>query len=125
VLLAIEGGTIPFLSQLEAVHVIGLVLIPAVLLKLATTLYRFARFYTRNADYRRAGPPHPLMRALGPVVLLTTVALFASGLALAIAGRHSQGMYTIHKLSFITWLGVMTVHVLGHLWSIPSVGVPD
>ena len=35
VLLAIEGGTIPFLSSLEVVHVVvGLILIPVVLLKL-------------------------------------------------------------------------------------------
>ena len=60
VLLAIEGGTIPFLSQLEVVHVIvGLILIPVVLLKLGTTFYRFVRYYTGDLEYRSAGPPHP------------------------------------------------------------------
>ena len=50
VLLAVEGGTIPFLGQLEVVHVVvGLVLIPIVLLKLGTTFYRFARYYTPTA----------------------------------------------------------------------------
>ena len=95
VLLAIEGGTIPFLGQLEVVHVVvGLVLIPIVLMKLGTTFYRFARYYTGNLAYRRAGPPHPVMRVVGPLVILTTVALFASGVALAIVGRHSQTIYT-------------------------------
>ena len=126
VLLAVEGGTIPFLGQLEVVHVVvGLVLIPIVLLKLGTTFYRFVRYYAADRDYRRAGPPHPVMRLAGPLVVVTTVALFASGVALAIVGRHSQTVYTIHKASFIAWFVVMTVHVLGHVWSIPSVAFRD
>ena len=113
VLLAVEGGTIPFLGQFEVVHVVvGLVLIPIVLLKLGTTFYRFARYYTADRDYRRAGPPHPVMRVAGPFVVVTTVALFASGVALAIVGRHSQTVYTIHKKAgFIAWFVAMTVHV--------------
>lgn len=126
VLLAIEGGTIPFLGQLEVVHVVvGLVLIPIVLLKLGTTFYRFARYYTASQDYRRAGPPHPVMRVAGPFVVVTTVALFASGVVLAIVGRHSQTVYAVHKASFIAWFVAMTVHVIGHVWSIPSVAVRD
>lgn len=126
VLLAVEGGTIPFLGQLEVVHVVvGLVLIPIVVMKLGTTFYRFARYYTGNLAYRRAGPPHPVMRVVGPFVILTTVALFASGVALAIVGRHSQTIYTLHKLSFIVWFGAMTVHVLGHVLSLPAVAARD
>lgn len=126
VLLAVEGGTIPFLGQLEVVHVVvGLVLIPIVLLKLGTTFYRFARYYTADRDYRRAGPPHPVMRVAGPFVVVTTVALFASGVVLAIVGRHSHTVYTIHKASFIAWFVAMTVHVLGHVWSTPSVAARD
>lgn len=126
VLLAVEGGTVPFLGQLEVVHVIvGLVLIPAVLFKMGTTFYRFARYYTADRDYRRAGPPHPVMRVAGPFVVVTTVALLASGVTLAIVGRHSQTIYAIHKVSFIVWFVAMTVHVLGHAWSIPSVAGRD
>lgn len=126
VLLAVEGGTIPFLGQLEVVHVVvGLVLIPIVLLKLATTLYRFARYYMADRDYRRAGPPHPVMRVAGPFVVVTTVVLFASGVTLAVVGRHSQTIYAIHTASFIAWFVAMSVHVLGHLWSIPSVAFRD
>lgn len=126
VLLAVEGGTIPFLGQLEVVHVVvGLVLIPVVLFKLGTTFYRFARYYTANLDYRRAGPPHPVMRVVGPFVVVTTVALFASGVTLAIVGRHSQTIYAIHKASFIAWFVAMTVHVLGHVVSLPAVAGRD
>ena len=126
VLLAIEGGTIPFLGQLEVVHVVvGLILIPIVLAKLGTTFYRFARYYAGTIAYRRAGPPHPVMRVVGPFVILTTVALFASGVALVIVGRQSQTVYTIHKLSFIVWFGAMTIHVLGHVLSLPAVAARD
>ena len=126
VLLAVEGGTIPFLSSLEVVHVVvGLVLIPIVLFKLGTTFYRFARYYTGAVEYRRAGPPHPILRALGPFVIVTTVALFASGVALVAFGRHSQALYTIHKLSFIAWFGAMAIHVLGHVLSLPAVAARD
>ncbi len=126
VLFAIEGGTIPFLGQLEVVHVVvGLVLIPIVLLKLCTTFYRFARYYTGNPAYRRAGAPHPVLRVAGPFVVLTSVALLASGVALAIVGRNSQTVYTIHKLSFIVWFGAMTIHVLGHVWSLPAMAGRD
>ena len=125
-LLAIEGGTIPDLGQLEVVHVVvGLVLIPVVPLKLGTTFYRFARYYTHQPAYRRAGPPHPVMRLLGPLVVLLTVLLFASGVALVIAGRNAHTVYAVHKASFILWFGAMTIHVVGHLWSIPTVGVRD
>jgi hypothetical protein len=126
VLLAIEGGTIPFLSQLEPVHVIvGLVLIPVVLLKLGTTFYRFSRYYLQTPTYRRAGPPHPVMRIDGPFVVVLTISLFASGVALAIAGHHNNTLYAIHKLSFIAWFAAMTVHVLGHLLSLPRVASRD
>ena len=71
VLLAIEGGTIPFLGPLEPVHVVvGLVLIPIVLLKLSTTSYRFARYYLSTPAYRRAGAPHPILRIDGPFVVV-------------------------------------------------------
>ena len=126
VLLAIEGGTIPLLSQLEPVHVIvGLILIPVVLLKLCTTFYRFSRYYLNIPAYRRAGPPHPLMRVDGPFVVVLTVALFASGVALAVAGHHNNTLYAIHKLSFVAWFVAMTVHVLGHLISLPRVARRD
>ena len=47
VLLAAEGATIPFIGQLLGPHIfIGMLLIPPVLLKLGSTGYRFARYYS-------------------------------------------------------------------------------
>ncbi len=117
VLLAAEGVTLPVLHALLRAHVyIGFALIPPVALKICSTLYRFARYYTRAPAYRRKGPPSTLLRILGPVVVLATVVLLASGVGLLFFARSWQNtMLTLHKLSFVLWFAAMTVHVLGHL----------
>jgi len=87
VLLAVEGVTLLSLRAMLSWHIfVGVLVIPVVALKLGSTGYRFFRYYTRRPDYVRAGPPHPLLRLLGPVVVLTTVALLATGIALIVVG---------------------------------------
>ncbi|HET7484705.1 MAG TPA: hypothetical protein VFJ64_04945 [Solirubrobacterales bacterium] len=127
VLLAAEGLTIPFIGRLVGPHVfIGMLLIPPVLLKLGSTGYRFARYYTGSPPYRRKGPPSLPMRVLAPGVVLTTVALFGTGVALTLAGPEDGGpLMLLHKASFIAWFALMTVHVLGHILAVPSLAMPD
>lgn len=116
VMLATEGITIASIRPLLPWHIaIGLALIPPVALKLGSTLWRFGRYYLGDPRYRRAGPPHPLLRTLGPVVVLTTVVVLASGVALWIAGPSDHLLLTVHKASFVIWFAAMTVHVLAHL----------
>jgi hypothetical protein len=56
VLLAAEGVTILRVRELLSPHVfIGVVLIPPVLVKVASTTWRFARYYTGAPAYRRKG----------------------------------------------------------------------
>ena len=82
-LLAAEGVTILAIRPLLSVHVvIGMLLIPPILLKLGSTGYRFVRYYTGSRPYRIEGPPHPALRLLAPAVVLSTIALFATGVAL-------------------------------------------
>jgi hypothetical protein len=127
VLLAVEGATIPFIGSLVGPHVfVGMLLIPPVLLKLGSTGYRFARYYAGSPPYRRKGPPAWAMRVLAPGVVLTTLALFGTGVALLIAGPDGSGpLKLLHKASFIVWFLLMTVHVLGHLLEVPSLALPD
>jgi hypothetical protein len=126
ILLAAEGATIPFIGPLVGPHIfIGMLLIPPVLLKLGSTGWRFARYYTGNPAYRRKGPPNLAMRVLAPGVVLTTLALFASGVALAIAGRGNDTLNLLHKASFVAWFALMTIHVLGHLLHLPELALPD
>lgn len=126
ILLAAEGATIPFIGPLLGPHMfIGMLLIPPVALKMATTGYRFVRYYTGSPPYVRKGPPHAALRFLAPGVVLTTLALFGTGVALLVAGPPSQTLIFAHKASFIAWVVLMTVHVLGHLLEVPALALPD
>jgi hypothetical protein len=122
VLLAAEGATIPFIgSQLTLHMALGLALIPAVLLKLGTTGWRFARYYRRDPEYVRRGPPHPLVRLLvAPLTVASTLALFGTGV-LIVAMHPQRGIVVgLHKASFIVWFGAMAIHVLGHVVEVPG-----
>lgn len=116
-LLAAEGATLLGIGALLRPHVfIGFALIPPVALKILSTMYRFARYYTGDPSYRRKGPPHIVLRLLGPIVIILTVLLLGSGVALAYA--HGAALNTVlflHKASFVLWFGAMTAHVLGHI----------
>jgi hypothetical protein len=121
VLLAVIGFTIPQLGQFISVHLfVGMLLLGPVLLKMASTGYRFIRYYRGSAAYRVKGPPELVLRLIGPIVVLTTVAVFITGVVLLIVGPgHRDPWLMLHKVSFIVWVVFMSVHVLGHL---PAVG---
>jgi hypothetical protein len=113
--LAVEGATIPFLGSLLSVHIfVGMLLLGPVALKLASTGYRMARYYTRGPDYVRMGPPAPLMRVLvAPVLVLSTLTLFGTGIALLVV-PHRGGVLGLHRASFIVWFGATAIHVLAY-----------
>jgi hypothetical protein len=117
VLLAAEGATILRIHNLLSEHVfIGMLLVPPVLLKTGSTLYRFAPYYLGAPEFRRKGPPPPVLRLLGPFIVLLTFAVLATGIALLLVGPSLRApMLTLHKASFLLWIAAMTVHVLGHL----------
>jgi cytochrome c biogenesis protein CcdA len=49
-------------------------------------------------------------------VVVLTLAVFSTGIALLLGPVSWRArMLLLHKASFIVWLGVMTLHVLGHL----------
>ncbi len=126
-LLAAEGVTILWMGDLRTEHMfIGLVLIGPVALKLASTGYRFARYYTRASRYRAEGPPLLPLRVLAPLLVLTTLLIFVSGVWLAIIGHHSDLALELHKVAFIVWSGCFGVHFLWYLpraWRTLSAGV--
>jgi hypothetical protein len=115
-LLMAEGITILQIGGLRTEHMfIGMALIPPVLLKLGSTGYRFTRYYIGTRAYREKGPPLLPLRLLAPVLVLTTVLVFASGVALLLAGHKSDTLFTLHKVSFILWGATFGVHFLAHL----------
>ncbi len=121
VLLAVLGVTILRVQQLISLHLfVGLLLLGPVALKMASTGYRFMRYYTRNPAYRHKGPPEAILRTIAPLVVLTTIAVFVTGVLLLFGGASSRDQYLgLHKVSFILWLIFMGLHVLGHLPGLP------
>ncbi len=121
-LLAVVGLTILRIRQLISIHLfVGLLLLGPVALKMASTGYRFARYYTGNPAYRRKGSPQIVLRLIAPLVVGLTVAVFASGVVLLFLGPAHRGPWvSIHKVTFIAWLVFSGLHVLGHLPGLPS-----
>jgi hypothetical protein len=118
VLTLIELGTIVFgLGQVLSLHVfIGLVLIPPVLLKLASTGWRFTRYYARHEAYRLKGAPQIEMRLLAPLLVAATVVLFVSGVAMGVL--HGQGLSLARRLhgpASVAWMIILGLHVLYYL----------
>jgi hypothetical protein len=120
VLFAAEGVTILRVHQLLTVHfLVGMLLVGPVALKVGATGYRFVRYYTGAASYVRKGPPAPLMRLLGPLVMVTSLAVLGTGVALAVTGPASTQWIFLHKASFVLWFGAMTIHVLVYAPRLP------
>ena len=120
VLLAVEGLTILRLGRLLTLHFfIGMLLLGPVALKAGSVIYRFARYYTGSAPYRRKGPPAPLLRLLGPVIMLLTAGVFGTGVILAVVGPRPGPWLFLHKASFVLWFCAMTIHVLAYLPRLP------
>jgi hypothetical protein len=126
VLLAVEGLTVLALGSLLSLHIfLGVVLIPPVVLKVASTGYRFVRYYTGSSPYVVKGPPPLALRALGPVIVLSSGALLATGVALLLMGPGGGSVRGLHKLSFVVLFAAMSVHVLAHLRKVPALTAAD
>jgi len=123
VLLAIEGATLLNLRSLLTVHAfVGMLLIPVIGLKLASTGWRMLRYYRRGEEYVRRGPPHIALRVLvAPVVVVSTVFLFGTGVALLAVDETQGTLVGLHKASFVVWLVATAIHVLAHLVELPRV----
>jgi hypothetical protein len=118
VLTIVELGTLLFgLGQFLSLHVfVGLVLIPPVLLKLASTGWRFARYYGGSPPYRLKGAPRLVMRLLAPLLVAATVVLFASGVAMGIVhGSSLDVARRLHGPSSVLWMILVGVHVVVYL----------
>lgn len=121
VLLAVEGATLLNLRSLLTVHAfVGMLLIPVIGLKLASTGWRMVRYYLSGEEYLLRGPPHIALRVLvGPAVVVSTVFLFGTGVALLAVDETHGTLVGLHKASFVVWLGATAIHVLAHLVELP------
>ena len=114
----VEGATILLgVHTFMSLHVfVGVALIPPVALKLASTGWRFARYYTRNRAYVTHGPPQLAMRLLAPLFVVATVVLFGSGVAMGFLHGHALGIARrLHGPASVIWLLLLGLHVIVYL----------
>ena len=131
VLLVLIAGELVTLLDVRGLldwHVgIGVLLIPVALLKTAATGWRVVRYYTGGRPYRAAGPPPPVLRMLGPLVVAATLGLLASGVVLIAVGEARSrrtllsalgqrvDLVTVHQALFWAFAVVTGVHLLTRL----------
>ena len=126
VLLGIETLTTLALHAYLPVHIfLGLLLIPPVALKLASTGWRFLRYYTNSKPYRVAGPPRLLLRLLAPFLVASTLTLFGSGVLMIIVGHGGGPLLQLHVVSFAAWGVLIAIHILAYLTRVLRVGPAD
>jgi hypothetical protein len=120
VLFAAEVITTLLMGSFFSLHFfLGMVLIGPVSLKVGSTVWRFIRYYTGSKPYVRRGPPPTLERMLGPILILTSLAVLGSGVMLAVTGPGGS-WGRIHQLSFYLWLIVVIVHLVVYLPKLPN-----
>jgi hypothetical protein len=127
VLFAAEGLTILLgVGSTLPTHVfIGMLLVPPVLVKTGTTGYRMTRYYLGDPAFVDRGPPMWLLRLVGPFVVITSVAVLATGIADLLLDPRPHWVGLSHKASFVLWFGCMTIHVLGHARETPALASAD
>ena len=122
-LLAVLGYTVIRIRFHLQLHIFfGLWVMPPLLLKMASAGWRFLRYYSGDPRYRAAGPPAWGPRLAAPVVVVSTVVLFVSGVGLWLVGPGSDysAWYDWHKGSFLVWFFATAVHVLYHVEELPA-----
>jgi hypothetical protein len=121
VLLAAEGLTLlgGVGSYLFLHMFIGLLLIPVIGLKMASTSWRMVSYYRRVEEYVREGPPQVILRILvAPILVAATIVMFATGIGAALVG-HGGLLLGLHKVSFVVWGVAFGLHVLAHVLKLP------
>jgi hypothetical protein len=97
-------------------YFLGFAAIPPTLLKLGSTGWRFLNYYgVRRGRYRAAGPPFPLPRLLAPLVVVSAVLAFATGVVLFFQGSERGTTATLHTDSVVVLTLVLLLHVGVHL----------
>ena len=120
ILFSAEVITTLLMGSLFGLHFfLGMVLIGPVCLKIGSTVWRFARYYTGSEPYVRRGPPPTLQRVLGPVLIITSVGVLGTGVLLAVSGP-GDPWGRLHQLSFYLWLIVVIIHVVHYLPKLPQ-----
>ena len=106
---------------------LGGALVPVALAKTAVTGWRMVNYYRGVPAYRDAGAPPMPLRILGPLVVLSTLALVGTGLSLLAIGPtginrplftvfgFQVAPLTIHQVVFFAFAAFTGLHLLARL----------
>lgn len=118
VLLVAIAATVLDITQLLPEHyVVGFVLIPPLVLKFSSTGYRLFRYYTRSAPYLLIGAPPLILRlVVAPILVVSTVIVFATGLELWLFGLRFGSVWIFaHTLSAVGMMFAVSAHLVAHM----------
>jgi len=127
VLILIELLSVVSLRALMSIHVaVGVALALPLTVKLASTGYRFVRYYAGSAGYVKRGPPSLPLRLLAPILVAITLILMASGIGLVAVGPTSPGpLLALHNVSALVWLPLIAIHTVAYVLGVPRIAAPD
>ncbi|MEO8899289.1 MAG: hypothetical protein ABI473_11465 [Candidatus Dormibacter sp.] len=121
VLLPLPYATALFLDVLWRVHYFSaLLLIPLLVVKLASTGWRALGYYRGDPGYRADGPPHLMPRLTAPILVAATAVLFGSGIVMMFGTTRFGPWSTIHNGAALIFTGALGLHLLAHLWDTPA-----
>ena len=105
------------------IHIfVGFLLIGPLAVMVGSTGYRFARYYANSPAFVRRGKPLLALRVLGPVLLVTTGMVVATGIALLLTG---PSVLVLHVFSALFWLPTIVIHAAAHAPQIPRLIADD
>jgi hypothetical protein len=127
VLLVVELATSASLRTLLSVHIfVGVLLAGPLAVKLGSTGYRLLRYYTRSPAFVRRGPPHPALRVLAPLLVVTMLVVIGSGIGLVVTGpQYAVPFRQLHSVSVLLLLPLLAIHVFAHIRRVPRLVADD
>ncbi len=66
-----------------------------------------------------------MARLSAPVLVLSTIVLFVSGVVMMLDGDRFAPWSTVHNGAAIIFTGALGLHLLAHLWDAPSEAAAD
>ena len=105
-----------FFGSVWRVHYfLGYLLLPIVLLKIGSTTYRMARYYLRSGRYRWVRPPYPLGRITSPLLVLSVIVLFVSGIAMWLTHSRRDPWGFLHTDAAVVFCALVLLHLVLYL----------
>jgi amino acid transporter len=96
-------------------YFLAYLLLPIVLLKVGSTTYRAVRYYLQSGAYRFIRPPYPIGRITSPLLVLSVIVLFTSGIAMWLTHSRGDPWGFLHTDAAIAFCGLALLHLAMYL----------